>query len=87
MRFSDTLLVVDPEYLKHENILPVLLYNIQAALNLTVYIYGKAKDQSRMFIISGGATYPVLWSIFCLLFFRLKKKLRPSHQFSRRRTK
>ena len=32
-----------------------------------------------MFIISVGATYPVLWSIFCLLFF--------SHQFSRRRTK
>ena len=30
---------MDPEYLKHANILPVLLYNIQAALNLTVYIW------------------------------------------------
>ena len=68
MRFPDTLLAVDPEYLKHENILPVLLYNIRAALNLTVYIYGKAKDQSRMFIISGDATYPVLWSIFVCCF-------------------
>ena len=73
MRFSDTLLAVDPEYLKHENILP--------ALNLTVYIYGKAKDQSRMFIISGGATYPVLWSIFCLLCFRLKKSYVPVINF------
>ena len=50
IRFSDTLLAVNPEYLKHDNILPVLLYNIRAALNLTVYIW-ESKRPERMFIM------------------------------------
>ena len=72
MRFSDTLLAVDPEYLtclKHENILPLLLYNIRAALNHTVYIWESKKTRAECFIISGGATYLVLWSNFCFVVF------------------
>ena len=80
MRFSDTLLAVDPECLKHENILPVLLYNIQAALNLTVYIWESKRPEQNVYYFR-SATYPVLWSIFCLLFFRLKKSYVPVINF------
>ena len=59
-------------YLKHENILPVLLYNIQAALNLTVYMYGREKDQSRISSHFRGCNISSFMVIFCLLFFRLK---------------
>ena len=47
MRFSDTLLAVDPEYLKHENILPVLLYNIRAALKLKSNSLHMGKQKTR----------------------------------------
>ena len=49
IRFSDTLLAVDPEYLKHDNILPVLLYNIRAALNLTVYIWESKRPEQNVY--------------------------------------
>ena len=53
MRFSETLLAVDPEYLKHENILSVLLYNIRAALNLTVYIRESKRPEQNVYYFSG----------------------------------
>ena len=53
MRFSDTLLVVDPEYLKHENILSVLLYNIRAALNHTVYIWESKRPEQNVYHFRG----------------------------------
>ena len=84
MRFSDTLLAVDPEYLKHENILPVLLYNIRAALNLTVYIWESKRPEQNVYHFRG---FNISSFIVNFLFVVLKKKLRPSHQFSRRRTK
>ena len=52
-RFSDTLLAVNPEYLKHDNILPVLLYNIRAALNLTVFIWESKRPEQNVY--HGGA--------------------------------
>ena len=53
MRFSDTLLAEDPEYLKHENILPVLLYNIRAALNHTVYIWESKRPEQNVYHFRG----------------------------------
>ena len=53
MRFSDTLLAVDPEYLKHETILPVLLYNIRAALNILVYIWESKRPEQNVYHIRG----------------------------------
>ena len=53
MRFSDTLLAVDPEYLKHENILPVLLYNIRAALNHSVYIWESKRPEQNVYHFRG----------------------------------
>ena len=52
MRFSDTLLAVDPEYLKHENISPVLLYNIQTPLNLSLHM-GKQKSRAECLSFQG----------------------------------
>ena len=52
IRFSDTLLAVDPEYLKHDNILPVLLYNIPTALNLTVYIWESKRPEQNVYHFS-----------------------------------
>ena len=72
MRFSDTLLAVDPEYLKHENILPVLLYNILTALNHTVYIWESKRQEQNVYHFRGCNISSFMVN-FLFVVFRLKK--------------
>ena len=78
MRFSDTLLAVDPEYLKHENILPVLLYNIRAALNLTVYIWESKRPEQNVYHFRG---FNISSFMVNFLFVVLKKNYVPVINF------
>ena len=79
MRFSDTLLLVDPEYLKHENILHVLLYNIRAALHITVHIWESQRPEQNVYHFR-GCNISSLMVIFFVV-FRLKKSYVPVINF------